>query len=77
MKDYLRDLGHARNGSDGEVAETIDGPGVLVSLYETAAIWRISKNVQSKLSICFHRVDARREEKAWSLLLAAKNVREV
>lgn len=60
MEQYLRDLRHARDGLDGEVAETVDGPGVLVRFDEAAAIWRISKKIESKLSVRFHGVDTTR-----------------
>ena len=66
MEEYLRDLGHARDGLDGEVSETVDGPGILVGFDETAAIWRISQEIESKLSVRFDRIDATREEKSWS-----------
>ncbi len=42
MENYLRDLGHARYSLDGEVAKTVDGPGVLVGFDEAASVWRIS-----------------------------------
>lgn len=61
MKYYLRDLGHARDSLDGKVAETVDGPRVLVCLDEAAAVWSISKEVKCKLSVSFHGVDPARE----------------
>ena len=64
MKQYLRDLRHARDGLNGEVAETVDGPGVLVSFDEAAAIWRISEDIESELSVCFDGIDATREEES-------------
>ncbi len=64
MEQYLRNLGHARDGFDGEVSETVDGPGVLVCFDKAAAIWRISKEIKSKLSVRFNGVDATREEKS-------------
>ena len=69
MEHYLRDLGHAGDGLDGEVAETVDRPGILVGFDEAAAIWRISQEVKSKLSICFDRVDATREKKSRNCIL--------
>lgn len=76
MEQYLRDLGHARDGLDGEVAETVDGPGILVGLDEAAAIWRISEEVESKLSVRFHRVDATRKEKSKIRVLVVISERE-
>ena len=69
MEEYLRDLGHARDGLDGEVTEAVDGPGILVGFDEAAAIWRISQEIESKLSVRFDRIDATREEKSWSSIL--------
>lgn len=77
MEQYLRDLGHARDRLDGEIAETVDGPGVLVGFDESAAIWRIGKEIESKLSVSFHRVDATREEKSKSCALVVTHMRDI
>ena len=77
MKQYLRDLGHARDGLDGEVAETVYGPGVLVGFDEAATIWRVSEEVESKLSVRFHRVNATRKEKSRIRVLVVINEREI
>ena len=66
MEDYLRNLGHARDGFDGKVAEAVDGPGVLVGFDEAAAVWRISEEIKSKLRVRFDGVDATREEESTS-----------
>lgn len=75
MEQYLRNLGHARDGLDGEIAETVDGPGVLVGFDEAAAIWRISEEIESKLSVRFDGVDATREEKSMGYVLVVIKVR--
>ena len=76
VEQYLRDLRHARDGLDGEVAETVDGPGVLVRFNEAATIWRIGEEIKSKLSVRFYRVDTTGEEKSRSRDLVVMNVRK-
>ena len=77
MEDYLRNLGHARDGFDGKVAEAVDGPGVLVGFDEAAAVWRISEEIKSKLSVRFDGVDATREEEPSSRISVFVDVKEV
>ena len=77
MEDYLRNLGHARDGLDGEVAEAIDCPGILVGRDEAAAIRRIGEEIESKLRICLYRVNATKEEEPKSCLSVVIDVRHV
>ena len=76
MEQYLRDLGHAGDSLDGEVAETVDGPGILVGFDEAAAVWRISEEIKSKLSVRFDGVDATREEKSGICVSVIMRVRK-
>ena len=66
MEEYLRHLGHARDGLDRKVAEAVDCPGILVGFDEAAAIRRIGQEIESKLRIRLYRVDATIEEESKS-----------
>ena len=62
MEQNLRELRHAGDGLYREVAEGVDGPGVLVGLYEAQAVWGVGEEVEDELGVCFHGVDARGEK---------------
>jgi hypothetical protein len=52
MEEDLRGLRHARDGFDGEVAQGVDGPGVLVRVKEAQAVRGVSEEVQDELGVC-------------------------
>ena len=50
------------------MAKTVDRPGILVGFDEAAAIWGISQEIESKLSVRFYRVDATEKEESRSCI---------
>lgn len=77
MEEYLRHLGHARDGLDGEVAEAVDCPGILVGFDEAAAIRRIGQEIESKLRIRLYRVNATKEEESKGCVSVVIDARHV
>ena len=77
MEEYLRHLGHARDGLDGEVTEAVDCPGILVGFDEAAAIRCIGQEIESKLRIRLYRVDATKEEESKGCVSVVIDVRHV
>ena len=77
VKDYLRGLRHAADGFDAEVAERIDKPGVLVRVYEIAAVLGGREEVEEELGVGFDAVDAAGEEEAVEVIVEAVDVEGV
>ena len=74
MEEVLRELRHAADGFDAEVAEGGNGPGVLVFGHETAAVcWGVHL-VQHELSVGFDGVDAAREEEFVEVVVHAVHI---
>lgn len=70
----MRELRHAGDGLYREVAEGVDGPGVLVRLYEAQAVWGVCEEVEDELGVCFHGIDAGGEEEPVSGILIYRDI---